>query len=125
MRKRLVALAALGVGVVSLFLFGRRNVSLKQSLARGNRQNLNDFSRQLLPESNIVIDDHGTDQIEAAKILRSIRDAGFDSSNEKLALVLGRPTEEIAAWASGSGIIDGDAVMKARGLARERGIQID
>jgi hypothetical protein len=122
MRKRAVALAALGVGVISLFLFGRRKVSLKEN---GERQNLNDFSPQLLHESNIVIDDHGTDQIEAAKILRNIRDEGFESSNEKLALVLGRPVEEIEAWASGSGIIDGDVVMKARGLALERGIRIE
>jgi hypothetical protein len=40
-----------------------------------------------------------------------------------LALALGRPTEEIEEWTRGDGIIDGDVVMKARGLAMERGIE--
>ena len=74
--------------------------------------------------SQPVIDDRGTDQHEAAEILKSIRDAAFDSNNEKLALALGRPTEEIEAWTSGFGDIDGDVVMKARTLAINRGIEI-
>jgi hypothetical protein len=74
--------------------------------------------------SEPVIDDRGTDQHEAAEILKSIRDAAFDSNNEKLALALGRPTEEIEAWTSGSGDIDGDVVMKARTLAINRGVEI-
>jgi hypothetical protein len=71
------------------------------------------------------IDDRGTDQSEASHILKNIRDTAFDSSDEKLALALGRPAEEIEAWTSGSGIIDGDVVMKARGLAIQRGIEIE
>jgi hypothetical protein len=74
--------------------------------------------------SEPVIDDRGTDQHEAAEILKSIRDAAFDSNNEKLALALGRPIEEIEAWTSGSGDIDGDVVMKARTLAMTRGVEI-
>ena len=74
--------------------------------------------------SEPVIDDRGTDQHEAAEILKSIRDAAFDSNNEKLALALGRPTEAIEAWTSGSGDIDGDVVMKARTLAINRGVEI-
>jgi len=74
--------------------------------------------------SEPVIDDRGTDQHEAAEILKSIRDAAFDSNNEKLALALGRPIEEIEAWTSGSGDIDGDLVMKARTLAMNRGVEI-
>jgi hypothetical protein len=53
-----------------------------------------------------------------------IRDAAFDASNEKLALALGRPTEEIEQWASGNGLIDGDVVMKARALAIQRDLDI-
>jgi hypothetical protein len=44
---------------------------------------------------------------------------------EKLALALGRPSDEIEVWCSGSGTIDGDVVMKARGIAIQRGIEID
>ena len=71
------------------------------------------------------IDDRGTDQSEALQMLTSIRDGAFDSSNEKLALALGRPTEEIEEWIGGAGTIDGDVVQKARALALERGFQIE
>lgn len=71
------------------------------------------------------IDDRGTDQSEALQILTSIRDAAFDSSNEELALALGRPTEEIEEWFGGVGTIDGDVLQKARGLAIERGFHIE
>ena len=70
------------------------------------------------------IDDRGTGQQEAAQILKSVRDAAFDESDEKLALALGRPTEEIEAWTRGDGTIDGDVVMKARALAVQRGVEI-
>ena len=76
-------------------------------------------------DSEPVIDDRGTDQSEALQILASIRDGAFDSSNESLALVLGRPTDEIAEWMGGAGTIDGDVVQKARALAIERGFQIE
>ena len=73
---------------------------------------------------NPIIDDHGTDQVTALNILTHIRDTAFDSSDEKLALALGRPAEEVEAWTRGLEIIDGDVVMKARHLAIERGIEI-
>jgi hypothetical protein len=75
-------------------------------------------------QSEPEIDDRGTGQEEAAQILKSVRDAAFDASDEKLALALGRPTEEIEAWTSGGGDIDGDVVMKARTLAINRGVEI-
>ena len=68
------------------------------------------------------IDDHGTGQTEAAEILRFVRDNAFEASNEKLALALGRPAEEIEQWTSGTGSIDGDVVIKARALAMQRGV---
>jgi hypothetical protein len=70
------------------------------------------------------IDDRGTGQQEASQILKSVRDAAFAESDEKLALALGRPTEEIEAWTNGDGTIDGDVVMKARALAAQRGVEI-
>ncbi len=75
-------------------------------------------------ETDHVIDDHGTHQAEASEILRSIRDKAFESSDEKLALALGRPTEEISEWTGGSGSVDGDVLMKARTLALQRGFEV-
>src|SRR5258705_12685233 len=42
-----------------------------------------------------VLDDRGTDQAEATEILRHVRDAAFEGSDEKFALALGLPTEEM------------------------------
>ena len=70
------------------------------------------------------LDDRGTDQSEATEILKTIRDNAFDASDEKLARALGRPTEEIEEWTSGTGLIDGDVLMKARTLAIQRGLEV-
>jgi hypothetical protein len=53
-----------------------------------------------------------------------LRDRAFDSSDEKLALALGRPTEEIESLIGGEEVIDDDLVMKARGIAQERGVEL-
>jgi hypothetical protein len=75
-------------------------------------------------EAEHVIDDQGTGQSEASQILRHIRDNAFEANDEKLALALGRPAEEIEEWTSGRGLIDGDVILKARTLAMQRGIEI-
>ena len=81
----------------------------------------------VLPDKKVerAIDDKGTDQQEALQILKNIRDNAFDASDEKLALALGRPTEEIEEWTRGSGSIDGDVIMKARTLAIQRGLDAE
>lgn len=71
------------------------------------------------------VDERGTDQFDALRILRKLRDRAFESSNEKLALALGRPAEEIVRLTAGTVVIDDDVVMKARSIARERGIEIE
>lgn len=76
-------------------------------------------------EARIQLDDQGTNQAAASQILRDIRDSGFDASDERFALALGRPTEEIEQWIRGDGLIDGDVVMKARGLAIQRGLEVE
>jgi hypothetical protein len=76
-------------------------------------------------QAEAAIDDQGTDQLAASQILRNIRDSAFDASDEQLALALGRPTDEIEEWTSGSGLIDGDVVMKARALALQRGLEVE
>lgn len=86
-----------------------------------NEQNTGD--RQAAAEQ--AVDDRGTNQSEGRALLRHLRDRGFDSSDEKLAVALGRPLEEVQAWTGGREPVDDDVIMKARGIAKERGIEIE
>ncbi len=63
-------------------------------------------------------------QSNARNIITELRDKAFDSSDEQLALALGRPAEEVRAMAEGSEAPDEDAVIKARGLAEQRGVEL-
>jgi hypothetical protein len=71
------------------------------------------------------VDDRGTDAAGGLALLRRLRDAGFESDNEKYAVALGRPVEEVEAWMEGTEPPDDDIIMKARGIAKERGIEIE
>ena len=71
------------------------------------------------------VDDKGTDQDEAQNMLKTLRDQGFDGSDEKFAVALGRTIEQVRAMISGAETIDDDVVMKARGIALNRGIAIE
>ncbi len=64
-------------------------------------------------------------KLRARALLKHLRDAGFEGSDEKLALALGRPVEEVEGWMGAAGPVDDDVVMKARGIAKERGIEIE
>ena len=76
-------------------------------------------------EQTNTVDDQGTSESEGRALLKRLRDAGFEGSNEKLALALGRPVEEVQGWTGGAEPVDDDIVMKARGIAKERGIEIE
>jgi hypothetical protein len=76
-------------------------------------------------QSEQAVDDRGTNQTEGRAILKRLRDNGFDASDEKLAVALGRPLEEVQAWTGGAEPVDDDVIMKARGIAKERGINIE
>ena len=71
------------------------------------------------------LDDRGTDAAGGLALLRRLRDNGFESDDEKFAVALGRPVGEVAAWMAGSEPPDDDIIMKARGIAQERGIEIE
>ena len=71
------------------------------------------------------VDDRGTNQSEGRALLKKLRDTGFDSSDEQLALALGRPVEEVEGWTGGATAVDDDVIMKARGIAEQRGIEIE
>ena len=72
-----------------------------------------------------AVDDQGTGQTEGRALLKRLRDAGFQGSDELLALALGRPLEEVQGWTGGAEPVDDDVVMKARGIAKERGIEVE
>jgi hypothetical protein len=81
----------------------------------------------MTPEQQIdeqQVDDKGTDQEEAKRMLTALRDRGFDGDNEKFAIALGRSIEQVQAFIDGTETIDDDVVMKARGIALQRGIEV-
>ena len=71
------------------------------------------------------VDDKGTDQETAQHMLAALRDQGFDSDNERFATALGRTIEQVDGMIKGGETIDDDVVMKARGIALNRGIKIE
>lgn len=147
MKKRFLLVAAVGIGAGLFYaLRGNRGEQSTSSTlgeadgeskaAQSPKLALNDGRPRLQKDQDGIagklkqddepeIDDRGTHQFEAAGILKHIRDGAFEASDEKLALALGRPTEEIEEWTAGTGIIDGDVIMKARALALQRGIEIE
>ena len=109
-RRLTIVAAGIGVGAALAYLFSR--------ILNGDNEPYGHF-----PEH--IVDDRGTGQKMAAHILRTLRDRGFEASDEKLALALGRPVEELQAWNAGRETIDDDVVMKARGIAMNRGIRVE
>jgi hypothetical protein len=103
----------LGVGAALYYLLGSKTQVDPVVAAR----------RKQLGEN--VVDDRGTDQNKASQILVNLRDRAFEASDERLALALGRPTEEVAAWQAGQELIDDDVIMKARGIAMHRGVSVE
>lgn len=71
------------------------------------------------------VDDKGTDQQEAQAMIQTLRDQGFDGDNDKLAVALGRSAEQVEAMINGAETIDDDVVMKVRGIALNRGIELE
>ena len=71
------------------------------------------------------VDDKGTDQEDAQHMIEALRDQGFNGDNEQVAKALGRTTEQVEGMIDGTETIDDDVVMKARGIALNRGIQIE
>jgi len=78
-----------------------------------------------LQDATNQVDDQGTSEAEGRALLKRLRDSGFEGSDGKLALALGRPVEEVQGWTGGAEPVDDDVVMKARGIAKERRIEIE
>jgi hypothetical protein len=77
-----------------------------------------------MTETNNPLDSQGLTEDQGRDILRRLRDQGFEADDQKLAVALGRPVEEVQAWTSGGAPVDDDLIMKARGIAQERGIDL-
>ncbi len=71
------------------------------------------------------VDDKGTDQEDAQHMIEALRDEGFNGDNEQVSKALGRTIEQVEGMIDGTETIDDDVVMKARGIALHRGIQIE
>jgi hypothetical protein len=110
-RFRRLGILAAGIGVGSFLAY------LLSKTLGGRTQ------RAIRPDN--IVDDRGTGQEKAARILRNLRDRAFEASDEKLAVALGRPVEEVAGWNAGMQLIDDDVVMKARGIALHRGVHVE
>ncbi|GAC1446578.1 MAG: hypothetical protein NVSMB56_06600 [Pyrinomonadaceae bacterium] len=76
-------------------------------------------------EANKTVDDRGTTPQQGVEMLQLLCENAFDGDAEKLSVALGRPREEIEAWMNGAELPDDDVVLKARGIAYERGITIE
>ncbi len=87
----------------------------------GDNEQDNLTAAAVAQDSNTV-DDKGTTESEGRALLTHLRDNGFEGSDEKLALALGRPVEEVEGWTGGAEPVDDDVIMKARGIAEQRGI---
>lgn len=72
-----------------------------------------------------IVDDEGTTQAEARQMLEDFSRDGFENDLDAVSLVMGRPREEIEDFLNGDEIIDDDFVMKMRGIAKERDIEIE
>ena len=72
-----------------------------------------------------IVDDQGTTQTDARNLLANLCEQGFNNNVGELALALGRPSDEISGMLGDNENIDDDLVMKIRGIAKERQIEIE
>ena len=72
-----------------------------------------------------IVDAKGTTQKQAREMLSELRHKQFSDDTDKLALALGRDIDEIDELLDGEDIIDDDLAMKIRGLAQQRGANIE
>ena len=61
---------------------------------------------------------------DTTESLREFCENGFDGNLEQAALVLGRPEDELRRMLEGTEEVDTDLVMKIRGIAQQRKIDI-
>ncbi len=72
-----------------------------------------------------IVDAQGTNQEQAREMLSELRHKQFSDNTDELALALGRDIDEIDELLDGEDVIDDDLAMKIRGLAQQRGTEIE
>ena len=71
------------------------------------------------------LDSEGTTAGSAAQMLQKLLNEGFERDVKLLAIALGRSQDEVEHALSGnSDAFDDDLLMKIRGIAKERGIEL-
>lgn len=71
------------------------------------------------------VDDKGTGQSGAQRELNQLLSEGFDGSVDKLAIALGRDEAYVRELLrGGGGTIDDDLMMKIRGIANQRNVNL-
>jgi len=103
-----------GAGVAAGLTYALRGKSTKRRQSQSNYNSAGAVS----------LDDAGTTNEMAVQIIRTLRDQAFDGNDEKLATALGSSVNEIRSWFDGSVEVDSDALIKARGLAEERNVEV-
>ena len=109
-----------GAGVAAGLTYALRGKSAKRRESEGNSNSTTHKANNTTP----ALDDAGTTNEMAVQILRALRDNAFEGSDDKLATALGRPTTEIRSWFDSALPVDSDGLIKARGWAEERNVDI-
>lgn len=71
------------------------------------------------------VDEMGTTTNQAAELLQNLQDEGFEGNPVKLSIALGITLDETIAFLNGDEEIGSDLLLKIRGIAQERNIEID
>ena len=78
----------------------------------------------MLSADDNVTDLSQTSPEESREMLQAFCENGFDGSIEATALALGRDDDEIEELLTGENEVDDDLLMKIRGIAQQRHIDI-
>jgi len=78
----------------------------------------------MLSADDDVTDLSRTSPEEPREMLQAFCENGFDGSIEATALALGRDDDEIGEFLAGENEVDDDLLMKIRGIAQQRHIDI-
>jgi plasmid maintenance system antidote protein VapI len=79
----------------------------------------------MTPQQNDALDERGTTPAQARTMIEKLRDNAFDGSDEKLAVALGRTQQEISDILQSETGLDDDLIMKVRGIAQQRNVNIE
>lgn len=71
-----------------------------------------------------LVDDIGTTQDVAREIFRAFSYNGFEGNISQVAIVLGRTPDEVQGILTLGDVIDDDLMMKLKGIAETRGIDL-